>query len=163
MYFVLNSMCALHRFQSTFYSKIAASCIVFLIYIAPIFINMPQQCCFFLLFELAKKTNNKWRKEWVRVHCTDNMLSFGFLLRLLPFFHQTHTQTHTHRSVYIRMLLATAYPFIRFILFSVKLFFWTNRKIWLWRAIPGFQYNYKHTPPSIYNSWMESFFLFVFS
>lgn len=98
MYFVLN-VCALHRFQSTFYSKIAASCIVFLIYIASIFINMPQQCFFslpWLLFKLAEKTpttsTNKGRSEYVYIVPTI-CCRLDFCYDFCPFF-----TVHTHAS-----------------------------------------------------------------
>lgn len=77
------------------------------------------------------------------------MLSFGFLLRLLPFFHHTHAS-----AVYIRMLHAIHHIIYLFDLFYFYIllskFFFKPIGRFGCGAIPGFQYNYEHTPPSIY-------------
>lgn len=97
------------------------------------------------------------------VHCTHNMLSFGFLLRLLPFFSlYTHIVLSVVCSVYTSACYNIQNIFIRFIFILYSLSNFLNQSEDLVGAIPGFQYNYKHTPPSIYNSLVSSRLLVTF-
>lgn len=136
--------------------KIAASCIVFLIYIAPIFINMPQQCCcFFLwLFVWVSEKNQQQMKEGVSCTCPlyrQYVVVWIFATTFALFSPNTHTNTHASQCVRTSVCYSLQHIHLFDLFYSLSnFFFWTNRKIWLWRAIPGFQYNYKHTPPSIY-------------